>query len=464
MSDAEGFTSERELVGSLILGPERYFEVREIVGPDDLEGALDRAVFVTIGEMVTEGIGIDAATVSARMRDAGRAPAVGSAAGLVGFIHNTYTAFVPHSEHALDYAREVRRQSLRRNLRTLLTNFASEVEKENPETLATKIIDRLTEVTSIRCTHHDVKLIDAACNAIDARLDPDTAYLATGYSDLDCAIRGLGRRELVIIAGRPYVGKTTFLLNLVCRMTAVQLCRVLFVSMEMEAAALAEAALLFSTGLTSAEFAERARRDSQGLKAQARSRLGDRTVWIERRHRLSAAGVMGLIRRARARLGIDVVVIDNLHLMEDERTSRHTNRVQELAAITRALKVAASETNTTVIAISHLNRGPEHRQDARPTMGDLRDSGAIEQDADVVAFLYRADLHTTPKPGAPQPTSHPVELIVRKRRNGRACTVPFLFFPADCSFRPACTQSVDAPPAPARRRHLKEGGFSCAQE
>lgn len=429
---ATDIEAERDMIGAILVDPSTIWEVREEVRASDISDANARNVFVTVEEMVRDGVGVSIETVRDRLREAGRAPAGEVVGQLVGFLVDTYTNRVPSGAHAREHARTVRRQSIRRQAVATASAFVAAIETGDPRERINDLTQRLGDLAEERETGRLVRIQDAACAALDARHNPQTPYLSTGYASLDDAIRGFGRGELVVLAGRPYIGKTIFALGLACRMSWIEHRRVVFVSLEMDATALGEAALLAVTHTTAAQLSDPANLET--IRQKIAEQLGTTNVLIDRRHRLTANSVPSVIRGARARHGADVVVIDNLHLMEDEDARRHGNRVQEIAAITRALKVAASETGTVVIAISHLNRSADHRDDHRPVLSDLRDSGAIEQDADVVAFLHREDSYATRRAGAPLPQSVRAELIVRKRRGGQPATVPFDFFPASCAF------------------------------
>jgi replicative DNA helicase len=248
--------------------------------------------------------------------------------------------------------------------------------------------------------------------------------IPSGFHDLDRMSNGFKAADLVIIAGRPSMGKTSFVLNVTLHAAVEQKKPVAIFSLEMSKEQLVERMLC-----------EQARIDAQRLHrgtlsdieyerlAGALGPLGDAPIFIDDSPTLDDLTMRLKARQARSREGIELIVLDYLQLMQGRSNSGDANRVQEVSAISRALKSIARELKIPVIAISQLSRAPEARPDKRPILSDLRESGSIEQDADIVMFLYRDDYYNrekSEKPGI-------AEVIVAKHRNGPTGVVELMF-------------------------------------
>ncbi len=241
--------------------------------------------------------------------------------------------------------------------------------------------------------------------------------MPTGLVDLDKMLGGLQRSDLIVAAARPGVGKTSLMLNIALAAAQRFQQRTLIMSLEMSYEQVTERLVAQSSGLDSQKlrFGRLADEDWPQL-VQATSGLGEVPVWIDDTPGLSIGQVRAKARRMQAAHGLDLLVIDYLQLMASDR--RTENRTQEIAAISQGLKNLARELNTPVLVASQLSRAVGQRKDKRPTLSDLRDSGAIEQDSDVIIFIYRDEIYNT------EGDKHNLaELIIAKQRKGPTGTV-----------------------------------------
>jgi len=261
---------------------------------------------------------------------------------------------------------------------------------------------------------------------------------STGFGELDDMTAGMQRSDLVVVAGRPGTGKTSFLLAMARHMAIRESAKIGLFSLEMKKEHLLERLLcgegkinlkkLRSGVITNEKWRELASAASKFSRAQ---------IFVDDTPGISVLEIRARARRMHAQYGLDVVMVDYLQLVEGG--IRAERREQEVAYISRSLKKLARELNVCVITASQLNRGVEGRTERRPRLSDLRESGAIEQDADIVMFIYREDYHRQQDEGgtgAPSDTSAPSELIIAKQRNGPVGNIEIMFHKAYTSFYP----------------------------
>ena len=248
----------------------------------------------------------------------------------------------------------------------------------------------------------------------------------SGFADLDRLTVGFQAGDLVIVAGRPSMGKTAFALNVAQHAAIDHGKNVAFFSLEMSKEQLVERLLCAEGRVDSGRLRRgRLQDDEYARLATAAGHLNTAPIWIDDTPAISALEVRAKARRLAAEVGLDLVVVDYLQLMSGPRDSE--NRVQEISAISRNLKAVAKELAVPVIALSQLSRAPEQRTDHRPVLADLRESGAIEQDADVVLFVFRDEVYLKPEEIEERGVSGKADLIIGKQRNGPIGTVDLVF-------------------------------------
>jgi replicative DNA helicase len=248
--------------------------------------------------------------------------------------------------------------------------------------------------------------------------------VGTGFADFDHKTAGLQRSDLVIIAGRPSMGKTALALNIARNVAVKDSVPVAVFSLEMSRAQLATRLLCAEAGIDASKLRSGYLKKTDFPKlTKAAEVLSGAPIFIDDSPSMHVREMRGKARQMKLEHGIELVVVDYLQLMQG--TGRVENRVQEISEISRSLKQLAKELNIPILALSQLNRGVENRPDKRPMLADLRESGAIEQDADVIAFIYREEFYFRDKPEI----RGKAELIIGKQRNGPIGTVHLIFQP-----------------------------------
>ncbi|MGE3165272.1 MAG: replicative DNA helicase, partial [Planctomycetota bacterium] len=415
--------AERGLLGSLLLScsdtaailenllPEHFFNRRHQVLYEHIRGIYDR-----------DG-GIDMILLRDSLARENLLEEIGGTDYLL-----VLTESVQTSANAEHYAEIVRDRALRRALIATCTEVIQSAYEDSAD--AGEQLDRaeqrIFEVSEQVQSEEIVPLRDAIKSTFDL-LDQwakGNTGMPTGFVDLDKKINGLQPSELIVVAGRPSMGKTTLSLNIARNVALQSKGSVLVFSLEVDRTQMA-INLLCSTARVSASKVrsmDLPPRDWQKLTTGA-DRLSEAKVFIDDSAGLNSMSIRAKARRMKAKYDISLVVIDYLQLLE-HGGRRHESRQQEISTISRSLKLMAKELKVPVITISQLSRAVEQREDHRPRMSDLRESGAIEQDADLVLLLYREEYYKPEKEEA----KGKAEVIIAKHRNGPVGTIPLAFF------------------------------------
>lgn len=414
--------SERSVIGALLISGRAYDRAAEIVSAESFAVAANAAIWRACAELANAGQPRDIVTVAEHLEAAGQL----EEAGGMGYLGDL-AASIPSAANVVAYAEIVRDRALARQIAAAAGDC---VEIAQGQGSAAEKLDaaqaRFMTIEAGRAAGGLREMRDVLPEVID-RIDErfnsgeEIAGLSTGYDDLDTRINGLEPGNLYIIAGRPSMGKTTLALNIA------------------EHIAQDNHACVFSLEMPSEQLATRSIA-SLGRVSHARLRTGrlEEADWprvttgvqrveglglhIDDSTPMTAAGISSRARAAKRKHGLDLVVVDYLQLMSADLGRRDGNRTQEIGAMSRAMKLLAKELAVPVVLLSQLNRSLEQRQDKRPIMSDLRESGDIEQDADVIMFVYRDEVY--------HPDSHDTgtaEVIVRKQRNGELGTTRLIF-------------------------------------
>ncbi|MGI6212155.1 MAG: replicative DNA helicase [Anaerovoracaceae bacterium] len=406
--------AERSVVGACIISSDALSKVIDIVSPEDFYDSKTREIYSTIVSMFRAGRSVDELTVADELRSEKKLEAIGGA----GYIADL-TGEVPSTINAPEYAEIVLEKS---SLRKLI-QAAEEIRAMglDGKARADEILDTAeSNIFSIAKQHQnrdyqpindvlmkDLELIDEA-----SKHTGTVTGLTTGFRDLDRATAGLQKSDLIIVAARPSMGKTAFALNIAENAALKAGASVLIFSMEMSAEQLGMR-LLSTTGNVEMEKLKRGSTmtadDWNNLRG-AIDRLHSTKISIDDTPNPSIFEIRNKCRRKQSEEGLDLVVIDYLQLMGD---SSSDNRQQEISNLSRGMKLLAREMECPVIVLSQLSRAPELRKDRRPILSDLRESGSIEQDADIVIFLYRDEYYNedTENPGV-------CEINIAKHRSG----------------------------------------------
>jgi replicative DNA helicase len=417
---------EQFVLGAILLDNEALSKVIEsITGSEDFYKPSHRKIYEAALDLYERNEPVDIMTVSEVLRKK----------GVFGEVGIDYLAelmdMVPTAANVRAHARIVREKAVLRKLITVageVVTLAFE-ESEDVEALLDKVERMVLDISQQRVRKTLIPLRSIIKDSIKT---VETLYetkqlitgVPTGYQDLDEKTAGLQRSDLIIIAGRPSMGKTAFALNIVQNMTAINEERVAAVfSLEMSAEQLALRLLCAEAKVSGQKLRSGylAQSDWPKLTAAA-GRLHKTRIYIDDSAGQTALDIRAKARRLQAELGrLDLVVIDYLQLMSSR--GRVESRVLEVSEITRSLKQLAKELNTPVIAISQLSRKVEDRKGGEPQLSDLRESGSIEQDADLVMFVYREEVYQKEKPEL----QGLAEIIIGKQRNGPIGTVKLAF-------------------------------------
>jgi replicative DNA helicase len=421
--------AEQSVLGALILDNNAIDKIADLLKPEDFYNDGHRLVYEHINRLAAENKPADAVTLAESLRAVGKLEYVGGLA-YIGAIANA----VPSAANVRRYAEIVRDRSVMRQLAAVATSIAESAYNpmgKTSEQLLDEAEGKVFEIAEAgdKSRANFVSLSELTAQAIERveelyrRDNPgDVTGIATGYTKLDSMTAGLQRGDLIIIAGRPSMGKTAFALNIGEHVALRLKLPVAVFSMEMGALQLAMR-LIGSVGRLDQHKLRTGRLSDGdwGKFTDALGQLDASPMYID-----EGAGLNPFELRARARRlarqvgGLGLIIVDYLQLMS--AASLGENRATEISEISRSLKSLAKELNVPVIALSQLNRSLEQRPNKRPVMSDLRESGAIEQDADVILFIYRDEVYNqdSPQKGV-------AEIIIGKQRNGPIGTVNLTF-------------------------------------
>lgn len=398
--------AEQAVLGSILLDGESITRVVSFLRPADFYLEKHRWMYEAIWDLHDHRDPVDFLSVTSALDAAGHLNAVGGAAYITSLLNAVPTA--AHIEH---YARLVEQASVERRLIQASTEIAElaydgEIELREKIAAAEKLVFQVAQQREAREMIPIRKAVDGWADRLE-RLrehEADLVGVSSGFIELDKVLGGLQKSDLIIVAGRPGAGKSSFGLSIAFNVAVRSHKRIAIFTLEMSAAQLVERLISQVADSIASEFPgdyERLRVDSQKLRigdvsqeqyavlAKAVGELSQAHIYIDETSLVTPIEMRSKARRLSAELGgLDLIIIDYLQLMND-RTTRNENRVQEMSNISRQMKFLARDLDVPVIALSQLSRAVETRTDKRPQLSDLRESGSIEQDADVVIMLYR---------------------------------------------------------------------------
>jgi replicative DNA helicase len=410
----QNLVAERSVLGSILLSNHAIDEVADFLHPSHFYSEAHQAIYSSILKMYEGGVkGIDAVTLSDELGRRQQLAEIGGAAYLLEILES-----VPHAAHVKYYAEIVRDKWIQRSLTNVCTDVLRECYDGDKDTadILTQAERGVFQILEQQETGAKIGLDEILLDTmerINARLGKEGTIsgLSTGFSDLDRQTNGLQPAELCILAARPSMGKTAFVCNIAEWVAGPGQTGVLIFSLEQSKLELAERFLCIRARLDGHRvrkgLLDAAERDAL---LNAASELSTIPLFIDDNAGRTVGQIGAITRRMRRRHRIGVVVIDYLQLIEPE--DKKANREQQIAQTTRRLKGIAKENDIPIIALSQLNRGVELREDKRPRLADLRESGAIEQDADIVMFLHRPDAYN------PDDRPGEAEVVVAKHRSG----------------------------------------------
>jgi replicative DNA helicase len=408
--------AERSMLGGLMLDQRAWDQVADVVGVDDFYRADHRAIFETIATLVELDRPPDAVTVSEQLERENRLETAGGLDYLARLVEET-----PSAANVRAYARIVRDHSMLRRLIEIGGDIAASAHDSEGRTVAElvdlaeqrvfEIADRGTGGAGFKALK---EILPAAIDRLDvlSHSDDEITGVSTGFTKMDEMTAGLQRGELIVIAGRPSMGKTTLAVNIAENAAIGHEIPTAIFSMEMSAEQLTFR-MIGSIGRVNQAGLRRGKLSDEDWSRidSAVSMMSSAPIFIDDSPGLSPTEVRARARRLKRENGLGLIVVDYLQLMQVSRTVE--NRATEISEISRSLKALAKELDLPVIALSQLNRSVEQRTDKKPVMSDLRESGAIEQDADLIVFIYREEVYDkeTPRRGV-------ADIIIGKQRNG----------------------------------------------
>ncbi|HFZ7260921.1 TPA: replicative DNA helicase [Streptococcus agalactiae] len=421
--------AEQAVLGSIFISPEKLIMVREFISPDDFYKYSHKVIFRAMITLADRNDAIDAATVRNILDDQGDLQNIGGLGYIVELVNS-----VPTSANAEFYAKIVSEKAMLRDIISKLTDTVNMAYEGNDsdEIIATaeKALVDINEHSNRSGFRKisDVLKVNYENLELRSQQTSDVTGLPTGFRDLDRITTGLHPDQLIILAARPAVGKTAFVLNIAQNVGTKQNRPVAIFSLEMGAESLVDR-MLAAEGMVDSHSLRTGQLTDQDWNnvTIAQGALADAPIYID-----DTPGIKITEIRARSRKlsqevddGLGLIVIDYLQLISGTRPE---NRQQEVSEISRQLKILAKELKVPVIALSQLSRGVEQRQDKRPVLSDIRESGSIEQDADIVAFLYRDNYYRREGEEAEEIVEdNTVEVILEKNRAGARGTVKLMF-------------------------------------
>ncbi len=407
--------AERSVLGSVMKNKEALFDVLEILTPDDFYSEIHKEIFSAVRDLNRASSPVDVLTVSEELKKRKTFEMVGGRAYVASL-----TTMAPSTANASAYAKIIKENAV---LRRLIEVSSDIVEKSyRQKTDAAQVLDYaeqgIFDIARMNQKKDFTALKDILWTNMDeidrmAEQEGRLTGLTTGFADLDARTSGLQKSDLIILAARPSMGKTAFVLNVAQNAAIRGNAKVLIFSLEMSKEQLGQRLLSIDScvELSKLKTGDLSRGDWEDLNI-AIDRLSKAEIYIDDTPGISVLEMKNKCRRLKAEKGLDLVIVDYLQLMSIE--GKTEGRQQEVSTLSRMLKQLAREMECPVIVLSQLSRAVEQRTDHRPQLSDLRESGAIEQDADIVMFLYRDEYYnpeTTEKPNT-------CEVIIAKQRNG----------------------------------------------
>ena len=412
--------AEKSVLGAAMLSEEALGDVAETVRPDDFYDKNHKEIFEAILDLNRKSLPVDVLTVSEELKKRGSLNMVGGRAYVASLSSST-----PTTSNAPEYARIVSEKAA---IRRLIAAADGIVDKGYDGGMAaSQMIDfaerEIFEISQSRQKGKYTHIQEALFSNLDAidkasQMEDGLTGITTGFADLDAKTSGLQKSDLIILAARPAMGKTAFALSLARNAAVKGNASVMIFSMEMAKEQLSQRLLSMESKveLQKLKKGNLDRRDWEDINI-AMDVLSGTNIHIDDTAGISIMEMKSKCRRLKAEKGLDLVVIDYLQLMNPE--GKADSRTQEISVLSRNLKLLARELDCPVLVLSQLSRAPETRTDHRPMLSDLRESGSIEQDADIVIFLYRDEYYNkenTEKPGE-------CEVIVAKHRSGPTGTI-----------------------------------------
>ncbi len=431
--------AEEALLGAILINPEAYYAVAPFLKPDDFYLQRNRWIWEAFTALHERRAPLDFITLSEELDQKGQLEEIGGPAFLSNLVSN-----VPTSLHAEAYGRIIEANAIRRRMLNAANQIAKLAyqEEKSVESVLDESEKAVFGVSERRMTR-DLQSIKQALSDYYDRMDQlasqDEEYqgVPTGFIDLDRLLMGLQASDFILIAGRPGTGKTAFILSAAKNAAQIHKKHVAIFSMEMSNEQVVQRLLAQETGIDSLRLRTgKLSEDEWSLLTHSIETLSDSIIFLDDTPALTPIQLRTKCRRLHLEYHLDLILVDYLQLMSSGM--RNENRVQEVSYISRNMKILARELNVPVLAAAQLSRAIEQRTDKEPQLSDLRESGSLEQDADVVMFIHRPELYEkdTIKQNIAQ-------IKVAKHRNGPVGTIELVFRNNLAKFENAATRVVD---------------------
>ena len=424
--------AEQSVIGSMLMDKEAIIAASEIVTARDFYQQQYGIMFESLVELFNEGKPVDLVTLQDRLKEKDVPPEVSS----LDFVRDIITT-VPTSANVKSYANIVREKAVLRRLIKVNEEIANTcyAGKEPLEQILASTEKSVFDLLQSRSSGEFVPIRQVALNVLEkieaaSKTQGTVTGIPTGFIDLDYKTSGMQPSDFVLIAARPSMGKTAFVLNLVDHVAVRKGLPCMIFSLEMSKEQLVNRMLAMESNVDSQKLRTGNLTDSDwDAIVEGIGVIGNSKLVIDDTPGISITELRSKCRKMKLEQGLSMIIIDYLQLMSGSGGKSSESRQQEISEISRSLKALAREMNAPVVALSQLSRACETRTDHRPMLSDLRESGAIEQDADVVMFLYRDDYYN-------KDTDMPniAEVIIAKQRNGPIGTVNLLWQPEFTKF------------------------------
>jgi len=437
--------AERSIVGSILVDKDAIIKIADILDPEDFYDNRNGLIYKAMKDLFEKRMPIDIVTLSEILENTDLMKSVGSAGYLAEIVNGT-----PSSANIVFYAAIVRDKSILRRLISAGANITElgYEEDQNISDVLDKAEQSLFSIAESSQKNKFIAIKDVLTDAFERidqiHKDKDNGALrgvSSGFKDLDCLTAGFQKSDLIILAARPSMGKTSVALNMAEHVAIESKIPVAVFSLEMSKDQIVDRLLSSQAGVDSWKLRTGNLSDDDFPNiGYAMGVLSEAPIYIDDSPGGNIMDIRTKARRLQMEQNLGLIIVDYLQLMSGSSKGNDGNRVQEISEISRGLKSLARELNVPVIALSQLSRAVEHRDDKRPQLSDLRESGSIEQDADIVMFLYREEYYhpETEKKGI-------TEILIRKHRNGPIGNIELFFNPSQMRF------------ADLERRHIPQG-------
>lgn len=419
--------AEQSVVGAMLMDKDAIMSATELISGEDFYQTAYGILFDSMVELFNEGKPVDLITLQERLKEKNVAPEISS----MEFVRDLITS-VPTSANVKYYAEIVQEKSTLRKLIKLNEEIANTcyIASEPLENILEETEKRTFELVQKRNVKDYTPIKDVVLNALDriekaSKNTGSVTGVPTGFLDLDYKLSGLQPSDLVLIAARPSMGKTAFVLNIAQNVAFKQNKSVAVFSLEMSKEQLVNRLFSLEAHVDAQLIRTGNLKDTDWEKLiEGAGTIGRSNLIIDDTSGISVGELRSKCRKYKLEHGLDIIIIDYLQLMSGSSGRSNESRQQEISDISRSLKGLARELNVPVVALSQLSRAVEQRTDKRPMLSDLRESGAIEQDADVVMFIYREDYYIPDTED-----KNIAEIIIAKQRNGPVGTVRLAWIP-----------------------------------